>query len=264
MSGPSGWGFTDVNEHFGSAATADCLHYGRSPVARMQAEGLNLIMRLPVLLLLLVCLVCPDATMAQSSDTVALPRPARTGETSLERLLAERRSVREYSDAPLTLAELGQLLWAAQGVTHPRGLRTAPSAGALYPLKLYVVAGDVQGLSSGTYHYQPGEHRLRKIAAGDGRKGLAAATLSQTWVREAPVAVVFAAVYARTTQKYGRRGRRYVHMEVGHAAQNLFLQAGALGLATVVVGAFEDEQVARLLQLPAEVQPLVLMPVGRQ
>ncbi|MGD2075190.1 MAG: SagB/ThcOx family dehydrogenase [Gammaproteobacteria bacterium] len=202
--------------------------------------------------------------MAQSADTVRLPTPTRAGEVSLEELLATRRSLREYPDAPLTLEELGQLLWAAQGFTHPRGLRTAPSAGALYPLELYVVAGDVQALGTGVYHYEPRDHQLVKIGAGDARSRLAAAALSQTWVREAPVVVVFAAIYERTTQKYGRRGRRYVHMEVGHAAQNLFLQAGALGLATVVVGAFEDMQVARLLQLPAEVQPLVLMPIGRQ
>lgn len=202
--------------------------------------------------------------MAQTSETVDLPRPSLTGGTSLEQLLAERRSIRDYPDRALPLAELGQLLWAAQGITHPQGLRTAPSAGALYPLELYVVAGDVEGLAPGIYHYRPDRHQLVKTGDEDRRAALARAALSQDWVRDAPVVIVFAAVYARTMWKYDKRGRRYVHMETGHAAQNLFLQAGALDLATVVVGAFDDDAVARLLQLPADTAPLVLMPVGRK
>jgi SagB-type dehydrogenase family enzyme len=200
--------------------------------------------------------------MAQSAETVSLPKPALVGERSLEHLLSRRRSVREYPDAAIELGEIGQLLWAAQGI-HPQGYRTAPSAGALYPLELYSVAGAVQGLESGVYRYESKGHRLVKTGSGDQRKDLARAALSQAWVQEAAAVVVFAAVYERTMQKYGKRGVRYVHMEVGHAAENLFLQAGALNLATVVVGAFNDDEVAELLQLPADVEPLMLMPVGR-
>lgn len=200
----------------------------------------------------------------QENDTIALPAPGLTTKPSIERLLQQRRSVREYqSDAAITLPELGQLLWAAQGITHGRGLRTAPSAGALYPLQLYVVAGNVDALPTGVYRYMPKRHQLYKVQGGDQRRHLARAALSQSWIGQAAAVVVFTAVYARTTGKYGQRGERYVHIEVGHAAQNLFLQAEALTLSTVVVGAFDDAAVAMLLPLPEDIQPLVLMPVGK-
>lgn len=202
--------------------------------------------------------------MAQVSDKVDLPKPSLAGVTSLEQLLAERRSIRDYPDSALLLTEIGQLLWAAQGITHSQGLRTAPSAGALYPLELYIVAGHVADLAKGVYHYDPKRHQLVKTGDDDVRDALAKATLSQVWVKEASAVIVFTADYERTTNKYGKRGMRYVHMEVGHAAQNLFLQSGSLGLATVVVGAFNDDEVARVLQLPAELQALSLMPIGRK
>ncbi len=202
--------------------------------------------------------------MAETSDIVELPKASFTGEASLEQLLAKRRSIREYPDTALLLAEIGQLLWAAQGLTNSQGFRTAPSAGALYPLELYVVVGRIEGLAKGVYHYEASRHRLVRTA-GEGRlDALAQAALSQAWVKEAAAVIVFAADYDRTTRKYGKRGIRYVHMEVGHAAQNLFLQSGSLALATVVVGAFDDDKVARVLQLPADLQPLLLMPIGRK
>jgi len=202
--------------------------------------------------------------MAHPREHIPLPEPVDSGESSLEQLLRQRRSVREYRDAALRLADISQLLWSAQGITHARGYRTAPSAGALYPLELYVVAGNVEELAPGVYHYQADANRLTKVADGDQRQPLARSALAQTWIADAPAVVVFTAVYARTTRKYGKRGERYVHMEVGHAAQNLFLQAGALGLDTVVVGAFRDDQLTDVLQLPDAVEPLVLMPVGRK
>ena len=202
--------------------------------------------------------------MAQPGENVALPEPSVTGSNSLEQLLAQRRSIRDYQAATLKLAEIGQLLWAAQGITHLQGLRTAPSAGALYPLELYVVTGRIEGLAQGVYHYDPGHHQLIKTSDGDLRDALARAALSQGWIKPAPAIIVFTADYERTTRKYGKRGIRYVHIEVGHAAQNLFLQSESLGLATVVVGAFNDDEVARMLRLPADIQPLLLMPVGRK
>ena len=200
--------------------------------------------------------------MTSSAGIIPLPGPVTTGEASLESLLQQRRSVREYRDAALDLPTIGQLLWAAQGITDPRGLRTAPSAGALYPLELYVVAGNVEGLAPGVYHYQPDRHQLQQTLPGDQRDLLARAAHGQSWVRTAAAVIVITAVYERTTGKYADRGIRYVHMEVGHAAQNLFLQAEALGLATVVVGAFEDDAVAALLGLPGDAQPLMLLPVA--
>lgn len=202
--------------------------------------------------------------MIHASENVALPKPSLDGKTSFERLLAERRSIRDYPDTTLRLTEVGQLLWAAQGITHSQGFRTAPSAGALYPLELYVVTGRVENLAKGIYHYNPKHHQLVKMGENDIRNALARAALSQTSVKDTAAVIVFTADYERTTGKYGKRGIRYVHMEVGHAAQNLFLQSGSLGLVTVVVGAFNDDEVAKILQLPAELQPLLLMPIGRK
>lgn len=182
---------------------------------------------------------------------------------AIERALEARRSVREYAAAPLARPELAQLLWAAQGMTDPAGLRTAPSAGALYPLEMYVAAGDVSDLEPGVYHYAPRFHTLALVLTGDRRAGLAAAALGQECVALAPAVAVVAADYARTTDKYGERGRRYVHIEAGHAAQNLCLQAAALGLGTVVVGAFDDRAVARVAGLSPHHEPLLLLPVGR-
>jgi SagB-type dehydrogenase family enzyme len=196
-------------------------------------------------------------------DTIILPEPRDSGEISIEQALLERRSVRNYKDEALTLAEVYQLLWAAQGITHPRGYRTAPSAGALYPLELYVVAGNVTGLQAGIYKYRPQGHELEKVAGVDVRTKLCAAALDQECVEDGAAVLVFAAVYERTTRKYGERGVRYVHMEVGHAAQNVYLQAVSLGLGTVVVGAFDDDEVKKLLQMEDDERALCIMPVGR-
>jgi SagB-type dehydrogenase family enzyme len=202
--------------------------------------------------------------MAQEQQIINLPKPTLAGQSSLAQLMQQRRSVREYRPAPLSLSEIGQLLWAAQGITHARGLRTAPSAGALYPLELYLVVGNVVDLEPGIYHYQLHSHRLALHLAGDKRKALAQAAYMQTWLAAAPAIVIISADYQRTRKKYAQRAERYVHMEVGHAAQNLFLQAEDLDLGTVVVGAFFDDDVAELMHMPAELVPLALMPVGKK
>lgn len=199
---------------------------------------------------------------ADRMATVTLPAPRLDGGVSLEHALAERRSVREFERGALTLAQVAQLLWAAQGVTHRDGARTAPSAGALYPLELYLAAGEVRDLAAGLYRYVPGKHQLEPVVAVDLRPGLCAAALEQECVAKGAVVFVFTAVERRTTRKYGPRGVRYVHIEVGHAAQNLVLQATALGLGSVTVGAFDDAAVARLLDLPRGETPLYLVPVG--
>jgi len=202
--------------------------------------------------------------MAEPNEHIKLPKPDLTGEQSIEKLLQQRRSVRSYQKSSLNLAEVGQLLWSAQGVSSARGLRTAPSAGALYPLQLYVVVGDVNELSPGIYQYNPEEHSLLKTTNGDLRKSLQEAALDQSCIGDAAIIFVFTAIYRRTTGKYGDRGVRYVHMEVGHEGQNLFLQAEALHLGTVVVGAFNDDEVREVLNLDGDMQPLSLMPVGRK
>jgi SagB-type dehydrogenase family enzyme len=202
--------------------------------------------------------------MAELNEPIKLPKPDLTGEQSVELLLQQRRSVRSYQESSLNLAEVGQLLWSAQGVTGAQGLRTAPSAGALYPLQLFVVVGDINDLSPGIYQYNPEQHSLLKTANGDSRVLLQKAAHDQSCISGAAIIFVFTAIYQRTTWKYGERGVRYVHMEVGHAGQNLFLQAQALHLGTVVVGAFDDDEVRKVLNLDGDMQPLSLMPVGRK
>ncbi len=199
-----------------------------------------------------------------STPTIKLPPPLSDGKTSLEKTLRERRSIRHYKDLPLSLSDLSQLLWAAQGITAPGGRRTAPSAGALYPLEVYVVIGKVAGAPDGVYAYKPLDHGLGRITDGDVRAELGRAALGQASVRNAPVVLVLCAVYERTTGKYGERGIRYAHMEAGHAAQNVSLQAVSLGLGTVVIGAFQDNEVKAVLRLPDDVRPLALMPVGKK
>jgi SagB-type dehydrogenase family enzyme len=176
---------------------------------------------------------------------------------SVEKAMAKRRSCRRFARRPLTPAQVGQIAWAAQGVSDAeRGYRTAPSAGALYPLEVYLVMAD------GVFHYQPRTHALRLHRRGDLRADLAGECLSQEFVAEAPLDVVFCAVYQRTTRKYGRRGVMYTHIEVGHAGQNVLLQAEAMGLAGVAVGAFRDEGVHKLLALPTDHEPVYVIPVG--
>ena len=202
--------------------------------------------------------------MAEPNEQIKLSNPELTGNQSVEMLLQQRRSVRSYQKLALNLAEVGQLLWSAQGLSDTQGLRTAPSAGALYPLKLFIVVGDVNELSPGIYQYNPEDHSLLKTANGDLRKLLQKAAFNQSCIGDAAIIFVFTAIYQRTTGKYGERGVRYVHMEVGHAGQNLFLQAEALHLGTVVVGAFDDDEVREVLNLDSDIQPLSLMPVGRK
>lgn len=201
----------------------------------------------------------PATTPSQPStaaETMDLPAPRTTSDVSLEEALASRRSVREFTDELLTLEEISQLLWAAQGITADWGGRTAPSAGALYPLEVYVATPD------GLYHYVPQGHRAEVVSSRDLREALAGAALGQTAVSDAPAVFVVAAVYARTAGKYGDRAERYVKLEAGHVGQNILLQAVALGLGAVPMGAFLDDRVRRVLNLPAEQEPLYLIPVG--
>ncbi|MFP3896020.1 MAG: SagB/ThcOx family dehydrogenase [Anaerolineales bacterium] len=199
----------------------------------------------------------------EGDSDIALPQPQREGDISVEEALQRRRSVRDHAEGPLSLEEVGQLLWAAQGISDERGYRTAPSAGALYPLELYVVVGEVETLAPGIYHYDPQTHALQLVAEGERREALAAKALGQTCVRHGTIDIVFTAIYERVMGKYGERGRRYVHMEAGHAAQNVYLQCASLELGAVVVGAFEDKGVQDVLELPEERVPLYIMPVGR-
>ncbi len=189
---------------------------------------------------------------------IATVKPA-----SLEELLRQRRSIRDYADAYLTQDEVMKLLWAGQGVTAAWGGRTAPSAGALYPLELYVAVGNVEDLAPGVYRYDPQQNKLSLVKKGDVRNSLALSSLGQSSVADAAIDIVIAAIYERTTVKYGSRGERYVHIEVGHAAQNICLQATALDLGLVTIGAFEDTGVAKIMGMSGDEVPLYVIPVGR-
>jgi SagB-type dehydrogenase family enzyme len=197
----------------------------------------------------------------EMAKRIPLPSPETQSEVSVEQAMAERRSVRDFTGQGLAIHSVGQLLWAAQGVTSSQGRRTAPSAGALYPLEVYIVAGELADLDPGVYRYRPDDHSLSLHVPGDVRVELGRAA-RQAWIADAPMVVVVAAVYERTRRKYGTRTERYVHMEVGHVAQNIYLQAESLGLGTVMVGAFRDAKARAVLQLPSHEAPLALMPVG--
>jgi SagB-type dehydrogenase family enzyme len=197
-------------------------------------------------------------------QTTRLPPPRFSGAVAVESALVGRRSLREFSRVALGLPELSQVLWAAQGVTSPDGRRTAPSAGALYPLEMYAVAGDVTDLTAGVYRYLPTDHALVLVAGGDRRKALAAAALDQDWMVPAPAALVIAAALERMARKYRARGEQYVHFEAGCAAQGVALQVLALGLGTVVVAAIDEGEVARVVALRRDERPLAILPVGRR
>lgn len=194
---------------------------------------------------------------------IFLPQPQFQGKLSLEEALLRRRSRRTFKKEKLTLKEISQILWAAQGITDSTlGKRTVPSAGALYPLEIYLVTKEVEELPAGVFKYQPENHCLKKIFEGDISKELAEAALGQDFISEASVVLIISAVFERTTKKYGKRGLRYVFMEAGHAAQNVYLQVESLDLATVAVGAFDDEKVKQLLSISEE--PLYIMPIGKK
>ena len=210
----------------------------------------------------------------RSNLIVKLPPPQLKGKVSIEEAIAKRRSVRRYRSEPLTLSQLSQILWSAQGITGVGKLRAAPSAGATYPLEIFVVIGKQavsyepeakrpqEELQAGIYHHEVDSHSLSLHKLGDLRLDLARAALDEGFIAEAPVDIVICAIYPRTSYTYGRRGERYVHMEVGHVGENIHLQAVALGLATVEVGAFDDEEVRKVLGVEEQIKPLYIMPVG--
>lgn len=192
-----------------------------------------------------------------------LPQPRRSGNLSLEEVLLRRRSVRDYVPGSLTLEEVSQILWAGQGITGDKGFRAAPSGGATYPLETYVVSGDVVDLAPGLYRYDPVSHSLTIVNNGDLRAELAEAALGQPCVRGAAAVIILSAIYERTTDRYGDRGKMYVHMDVGHAAENMLLQATSLGLGSVPVGAFRTRTIGSMLGFPETELPMYLLPLGR-
>ncbi|MCD4679028.1 MAG: SagB/ThcOx family dehydrogenase [Bacteroidales bacterium] len=235
----------------------------------------------PLMLLFSNCINAQDEKTKFQQETymhhkilnvILLPQPDFEGELSVESALHSRRSVREYRASPLTLEEISQILWAAYGITKPDnvreflrgGMKTAPSAGARYPLEIYLVAINVTGLTPGIYLYRPQGHQLLKLFEGDVRDELANATYSADVVKRAPACLVYSAVYKRTTEKYGDRGReRYVCMDVGFSAENVYLQARSLNIGTVMVGSVIDDKVRKVIKMSEEETPMCFMPLGK-
>jgi len=206
-----------------------------------------------------------EAAPPAAAPRVELPEPVRKGTISLEEAIQKRRSVRQYAERALTLAQLSQLLWSANGVTGENSrFRAAPSAGALHPLDFYAVVGQgmVEGLEAGVWHYEPADHALTRVLEGDNRQALARAALGQRQIVTASVVIVVTAEYARSTGKYSERGQRYALMDAGFAAENLCLQVQTLNLAVCIVGAFRDAAVTETLRLPKAHEPLLFLTVG--
>lgn len=196
--------------------------------------------------------------------TIHLPKPMLTSNTSVEQALAARRSIRQFTNQPITLQQIAQLMWAAQGITSPNGFRTAPSAGALYPLEVYVVAKQVSGMEMGVYHYLPATHTLEQLSTADKMNDLYLASGKQTPLQQCAAAIVITGEYTRTTKKYGPRGMRYVQLEAGHAAQNIELEAVSVHLGAVTMGGFSDDMVIDTLAIPATQTPLYIIPIGNK
>ncbi|MBP1726570.1 MAG: nitroreductase [Deltaproteobacteria bacterium] len=207
------------------------------------------------------------ASSAGYAEDLSLPPPSRKGTLSVEEALSSRRTHRSFQGRALTLKQLSQILWAANGVTAVRPgrqLKTAPSAGATYPIDIYAVVGEggVESMAPGVYHYRPESHSLRPVTSGDVRTQVAAACLRQMWMAPAPLLIVITGEYGRCSAKYGPRGVTYTQIEAGHVGQNVFLQAEALFLKAGIVGAFEREDLGKTLHIPAAHEPLLVMPVG--
>jgi SagB-type dehydrogenase family enzyme len=219
-------------------------------------------------------LIIESVLSSSGARELGLPQPRYESEISVEEALKNRRSIRSFKKSSLTIEEVSQLLWAAYGITDPApkgpsflrgGKRTAPSAGGLYPLELYLLAGNVSGLAPGIYKYDSQRHSLQEVSKGDKRSELSKAALGQEMFQVAPVSVLYTAVFERTTRKYGSRGRqRYVWMDSGHSAQNLYLQAYALKLVMCVSGAFSDSKIRGVFGISAEEEPVYLVVIGHK
>jgi SagB-type dehydrogenase family enzyme len=199
-----------------------------------------------------------------AASAILLPPPKINSRFSVERALNVRRSIRDYTKEPLTLPELAQLLWSCQGITSQEGFRTTPSAGAVFPLEIYAVVTRVEGLPAGAYHYLPGrkEHRIEQVKRGNFGKQLFELSTKQDFIKQVAVNLILATVTSRMEKQYGESALRYVLMEMGHAAQNVHLQAEALGLGSVAVGYLQEKNVQELLGIEAE--PLYMVSIGRR
>jgi len=237
----------------------------------MSTKGkLALLILIILLAVTILYLVWPQNYTSETRTvigTVQLPAPQLTGSTSVEKAIYDRRSVRRYTNQSLTLQDVEQLMWAAQGITNTTtGFRAAPSAGATYPLEIYILVGNrsVNGLNQGLYHFNPYNNTLEQILGNDARPQLSTAANGQPWVEQAPVDIIITGNYQKMIDKYKDEtlSTRFVNMEAGHAGENIYLEAGARGLVTVALGSFKDDQVHQILTIPSDESTLYIFPVG--
>ena len=221
-----------------------------------------------ILIMFSIC-ITPFRAYALSEEEIKLPLPRLEGKISVEEALARRRSRRAFKDYPLTLEQVSQLLWSAQGITSKGGIgrtskRTAPSAGAVYPLDIYLVVGKdkVEDLKVGVYHYNPLQHSLTIILEEDRRREISQACLDKNQIENAPVCLIITAEFSRLTDRLGEDDINFVYMEAGHVAQNIYLQVESLGLGTVSMGGIREKDISQALNLPEQHIPLYVMPVG--
>jgi SagB-type dehydrogenase family enzyme len=230
-----------------------------------------------IFLLIIFIAVVSAAYFSQSQQTTytyqhvinytTLPSPILTGNLSVESAIKNRRSVRQYSNQSVSLANVSQILWAAQGITDSQNsLRAAPSAGQVYPLEIYVIAGSngVSGLQEGVYHYIPSNNTLELLITGDLRGDLSGIANGQPWVKQAPLDILITGNYRKMINKYTDKqlSTRFVDLEAGHVGENIYLQAEALGLDTVSLGSFNENQLEQRFQLPSNETPIYIFPVG--
>lgn len=222
-----------------------------------------------VIVLLFIITICfssfltgIEKTFAQDKSvatTIKLPAPKYSSDTTVEKALRERRSVRSYKAEPLTINEIAQILWAAQGITEPKkGMRTAPSARGMYLIEVYLIAENVVNLTAGLYKYGPQGHELIKIAEGNVKDDLYKVA-NQAQIKNAPAVLAIAgkALEAGSNQQF-------MYLEAGHVSQNVYLQAESLKLGTVTMAGFKAEEVKKILKLPANEQPIYLMAIGKK
>jgi len=206
------------------------------------------------------------------AEEIALPQPSLDGSVSVEKALATRTTARSYSASPLTLVQVGQILWAGNGniptdAVSATTKKVIPSARKTYPIELYLICGEgtVDKLPAGVYHYDADRHALQRILDGDQRKPMSSACKGQSWIAQAPVSVIVGAVFKRAEATSGpERGINFGVMEVGNANQNILLQARALGFETNTVGGIRDADLSKALKLPKDVQPVILVTVGKK
>jgi len=200
----------------------------------------------------------------QTNKIITLPAPMIQSSTSIEKAIKERRSVRSYKNIPLSIEEISQLLWAGQGITDPISkYRSYPSAGALYPLELYIVINKAKSIEKGFYKYDPNKHALIKITERNITDEITQAALNQEFIKESAIIFIYTAITSKTTSRYGERGLRYIYMEAGHAAQNIYLQSVSLKIGVVVIGAFKDQEIKKIMNLKEDEIPLYIIPAGK-